>query len=281
MQHAPNVGLWKIKIWVNGLLLILFSVFFAGCTQAKITATATMLPVLPTPIPTTTGGLPDGPKLVYSDTDGAAGVTTLWLTNITLNTRKKLLIATHKAGYGAPAEVSPDGKMIAYLVIPPEISEKGARTWGGTLWVMNSDGTNPHPVAKESQGYFFWSSDSTRIAYFHYIELDTPRDPQVPLGLEIYSVSADGTGEKLLISDDTNYGIDPLGWAPNGIFYYITIPLHGQRKIWKVDADTGQTTMISDEPSSFKQIHLSPDGTQLLVSGSVRPDQYGLSILYL
>ena len=243
--------------------------------------TATITPLLPTSIPTTLGFLPKGMEIVYSETDGSAGTTTIWITNTGLDVRKPLITLVHKAGYEVTGAVSPNGKEIAYLIIPPEFSEKEARIQGGILWVMNSDGTNSHIVASEVAYQFTWSPDSARIAYCHLVELNKPKDPQVPLGSELYSVMSNGSNQKLLLSDDTDYGIYPLGWSMEGkTFYYAAATLQGQWEIWKIDTTNGQTELqLKLTYSIVQNLRLSPDGTSLLLSGLDNNGKYNLAVI--
>ncbi len=222
----------------------------------------------PTAIPITTGSLPPGMKIAYAETDGTTGNTTIWIANVTLATRKQLVTVINKVGYAIEGAVSPDGTKIAYLVISPQASEREARTDGGELWVMNSDGTDLHSIAYQVGDLAMWSPDSMKIAFSRLVALATPKNPQVPFQTELYSVRADGTGQKLLLSDDTAYGINPVGWSSDSqTFYYLEVTLQGQWSIQRIELASGLTALQAQLPYSLIQsFQLSPNGMNLLVT---------------
>ncbi len=247
-------------------------------------------PTLPVPtitfppsaaITTVTGNLPSGMKLIYGETDGSTGTTTIWLANATLEARKQLITLVHKVGYTVEGTVSPDGTKIAYLTIPPNASEQAARTQGGELWVMNANGTDAKAVGQRIGHLAMWSPDSTRIIYSRLVALEKPKNPQVPFQTEIYAIDADGTNQKLLLSDDTAYGIYPVGWsADNKTFYYAKAPLQGHWELWGIDIASGLAKLQSQLPYSIIQsFQLSPDGTKLLVTAFDDKSQHVLAVL--
>lgn len=240
---------------------------------ATPTSRATVTPSAsdtPTAVPTPSGPLPPGPKVVYGETDGPSGTTTIWLASIAnLEQRRALATLVHKAGYSIEGAVSPDGKRIAYLRIPPGTSEKVARTAGGELWVINTDGAGPQRVADQVGYIAMWTPDGRALVFGRMVALENPKDPQVPFRTELYMVTADGSGSKLLLTDESAYGIQPLGWSKNRqIFYYAKITLQGRWELWGADIYAGSTQFQTSLPSEYliQSASLSPDGNNVLLT---------------
>lgn len=234
-------------------------------------ATATpRAPSTPTAVPTPSGPLPPGLKIVYGETDGPSGTTTIWLASIAnLEQRRALATLIHKVGYGIEGAVSPDRRRVAYLVIPPGTSEKAARTTGGELWVINMDGAGPQRVADQVGYLAMWTPDGRALVFGRMVALENPKDLQVPFRTGLYIVMADGSGSKLLLMDESAYGIQPLGWSKNGqIFYYAKITLQGQWQLWGADIYTSSTQFQTSLPSEYliQSASLSPDGNNVLLT---------------
>lgn len=256
-----------------------------GTPTAVPTPRATVTPPAPgtpTPVPTPSGPLPAGPKIVYGDTDGSSGTTTIWLASATNpELRKALTTVVHKVGYGVQGAVSPDGNNIAYLIIPRGTSERAARTAGGELWVMNSDGTDRHRVADQVGYLAMWTPDSSALAFGRLIALENPTDPQVPFRTELHLVTADGANQTLFLADESAYGIQPLGWSEDGqLFYYARVTLQGRWELWGVDIRTGSAQFQTFLPPQYliQSASLSPDGANVLLT-VLEEHQYALIVL--
>ncbi|CAN5219122.1 hypothetical protein BH23BAC3_BH23BAC3_33130 [soil metagenome] len=92
-------------------------------------------------------------------------------------------VATNTIRY---PKYSPDGSKIAF--------QSQAQGEAGKIWVMNSDGTNPEPVADHA-GYPSWTSDG-RIVYVH--GSPRPWDNIVEDYGAIWIMNADGSGKQQL-----------------------------------------------------------------------------------
>lgn len=230
-------------------------------------------PGTPTSVPTFTGPLPAGAKLIYGETDGPFGTTVIWLAS-TKNPelRRALTTLTHKVGYGVQGAVSPDGSKVAYLVIPSGISERTARTGGGELWVMNSDGAAPHRVADQVAWVHpltLWAPDSRSLMFGRRVPLENPAGAQVALRTEFYVVSVNGPPPRLLLVDDTSHDIQPVGWVPDGqLFYYAKWQtLQDRWELWRVDmlSDAPQYQTSAPSPNAESPL-LMPDGMHIIYS---------------
>ena len=227
-------------------------------------ATATPpVPGTPTAVPTPSGPLPPGMKVVYGETDGSAGTTMIWLASTANPELRRLLkTITHKTGYGVHGAVSPDGNKIAYLVIPPGTSERAARTAGGELWVMNSDGTDPRKIADQVGYIGMWAPNSQALVYGRLLPQIQPTEE--PYRRELYAIGLDGN-QNLIVSEERAY-IAPVGWLPDSrqLFYLSSEPEHAPA-LWGVDISTGATQLQRVLPLNLASgISLSPDGAHLI-----------------
>jgi len=223
------------------------------------------------PLPTQEVPLPSGLKLVYGETDGENGITRIWLVNITnfLNERKLLATINHKAGYEVRGNVSPDGNKIAYIVVPPGISEKSARTDGSELWVMNSDGSGSHMIMDKIGYLGMWAPDSKSITVGRWMPIENNGSTTSGWRKEIYLVKTDDLERKLLVTDDKSSDFQPVGWSSDGqVFYYVVkTTLSTSWELWAVDVSTGMIYLQLSPPFKTNDIPvLSPDGNWLLFS---------------
>lgn len=231
------------------------------------------VPGTPTAVPTSPGPLPPGPKVVYGETDSLSGATTIWLAS-TANPelRRALTTFVHKVGYGVQGAVSPDGSRIAYLIIPRGTSERAARTAGGELWVMNSDGTDPHHIA-DQVGWVnpqtMWAPDNRTLVFGRRVPIESPTSFQTPSRIELYVVTTDGAEPRLILSDDTAHDIQPVGWSTDGRFFYYArwTNLQDRWELWRVDvlSSSMQFQITAPFPNAQSPI-LAPDGTKMVIS---------------
>lgn len=100
------------------------------------------------------------------------------------------------------------------------------------------------------------------------VPIPNPPDEDIPLRTELYAVDIDSGEQRLLLADDTAYGVSPVGWSPEGtLFYYRRITLAGEHELWAVDVASGTSEfkmLIHNDIVSG--ISISPDGEYLLAS---------------
>jgi Tol biopolymer transport system component len=247
----------------------------------RVTA-APPAPGTPTAVPTPSGPLPPGLKVVYGETDGLSGKTTIWLASAANPTLRRVLATfDHKVGYGVQGAVSPDGNKIVCLVIPSDAGERAARTTAGELWVVDLDDASLHRLANQAGYLAMWTPDSRALVFGRLVALENPKNPQAPFRTELYLVTADGAEQRLLLVDETAYGLQPLGWSVDGQqFYYAIVTLQGQWELWTVDRTGGLTQFQASFPSQYliQSASLSPDGTKVLLKVLDR-GQYALIVL--
>ncbi|HEU4759594.1 MAG TPA: hypothetical protein VFT91_06375 [Dehalococcoidia bacterium] len=193
---------------------------------------------------------PDGRKIAWeSDRDGDFEIYTM---NADGSDVAQL---THDGGAVA-ARWSRDGKLIAY-------------SRGGTIMVMNADGSNPHAVliaASESDelcktGGFpgGWSPDSTRIIYYAASAIQ-----QVG---HVCIVSLDGSVETV-VSQPPGYNVEPV-WSPDGKRVAFRAIRDGNHDIYVYDLESKTEQRLTDVPALDSEPDWSPDG-EWIVFGSNR-----------
>jgi DNA-binding winged helix-turn-helix (wHTH) protein/Tol biopolymer transport system component len=139
---------------------------------------------------------PDGTHLLATRLEGSMKTLSLWKLSLFGDSAQKLL---DNAG---PGWVSPDGSRIAFLRVPE---------FGHELWVMGSDGSNPHriAVAGDPGGSGFrisqifpvtWSPDGRRIAYIER-ELGPSPSPAEDALFSLRTCDASGGDLQVILED--------------------------------------------------------------------------------
>src|SRR6201994_1171985 len=214
-----------------------------------------------------TSWFPDGTHLLVVRLEGPLQKPSLWKLSLLGASPRKLI---DNAGRGV---VSPDGSRIAFVTAP---------NWERELWVMSSDGANPHKIAAADQTEqlssrenqicrFVWSPDGQRVAYIerHVAPTVTPVDDVV------YSLrTRDANGGDLHVILRDNRLRHALAWAPDGriLFSYQEDPTsdrgdEGVRSI-RVDPQTGKATgelqFLTNGSGSIAGMSVSSKGKRLV-----------------
>ena len=161
---------------------------------------------------------------------------------------------------------SPDGKYIAFTS-----DEDG----GDNIWVMNADGSNPHPVTKETFRLLnspAWSPDSQYlVARKHFTASRSLGAGEVWL----YHV-AGGEGVKLTERPNEEKDLGEPAYSPDGryiyfsqddtpgkTFHYSKDSVKGIYKIKRYDTQTGDIEVLIEGTGGAIRPTPSPDGTKL------------------
>jgi len=141
-------------------------------------------------------------------------------------------------------EFSPDGKRLAFC---------SKRTGRGEIFVADADGSNPVQVTSGlgmGQGSPAWSPDGRRIV------LDSIQPDRTAV---IFVVGSDGgAAQQLTESQADDYR--PV-WSPDGRWIYFTSNRSGRFEIWRVPAEGGDPTQVTDRGGFAPRF--SPDGRTL------------------
>ncbi|MFL6117847.1 MAG: TolB family protein [Catenulispora sp.] len=196
------------------------------------------------------GGYPDpaGTRVAFLRSDFFTGSVQVWTMNPDGSGPTRL---TYAAGAtGGFLSWSPDGGKLVYAP-------------GGTLTVINADGSHPvslgvsYPVGED------WSPDGTRIAYAD--------------GNGLYTIRPDGTGRTLVDTVPAPLLIDGLSWSPDGgrlVFsaFADNGDSFGNGQIYTVHADgTAHTRILADATNNDAPVW-SPDGTKIAIYVGGRVD---------
>ena len=161
---------------------------------------------------------------------------------------------------------SPDGKYIAFTS-----DEDG----GDNIWVMNADGTNPHPVTKETFRLLnspAWSPDSQYlVARKHFTASRSLGAGEVWM----YHV-AGGEGVKLTERPNDQKDLGEPAYSPDGryiyfsqdatpgkTFHYSKDSVKGIYKIKRYDTQTGDIEVLIEGTGGAIRPTPSPDGKKL------------------
>lgn len=211
--------------------------------------------------------------LLYAETNPASTESTLWAAPVDdLSAARALANISHRVGYPPVGSVSPDGRWVAIFIIPPGVDERSARLDGGELWLATSDGSQLERLAGGVGQIGPWSPDSGAVSWSRLVELEEPRDEQIPFRTEVYRSALDGAPPSLLLADETAYGVIPLGWTADGGRYLAA--RIGMDGVWTAHAyATGDAESVEQWPLPItglvRDIQLSPSGENLLVEEAV------------
>ena len=196
------------------------------------------------------------PQLIYSEFGRNADV--IWsAAGDDPSRRKALATVKHAPDYGIFPSLSPDGRRIAYTVLPPSSAQADV-TVPAEVWVMDADGGNrvrlttaaDLPVAP------VWAPDSGSLV----IRRSTARENAAG-AFQLVRITLKGVETVLL---DTNLGVFPVGFSPDGAtFYYVQLSPSGT-DLGRMATAGGPATIVAHLSDDFaRDWHLSPDGTRL------------------
>jgi len=198
------------------------------------------------PIPAQTYDMdfsPDDRSLVYAFTRGLGLGSELWAATST-GSRARQLYAD-KDSVITFARWSPDGQNIAFIKMPDSAVPYPL----GELWLMDSDGGDPRPLALADAGHGYapaWSPDSTRIAF---VGRDNPDDPRAnqsagALVSNIYLVDV-ASGEVTPVTRFEGRLVEAPVWSADGHFLaFSVVSVNDTIEVWIADLASGAVTPL-------------------------------------
>ena len=159
-----------------------------------------------------------------------------WTTNLEPRFIKRL---TDEALVVTGLASSPTGTHIAFGA-STNVHDSSANS----AYVINPDGSRMRklPATLVHSGRFAWSPDETRIAFVK--EISTRNN-------QIYVVSADGSGEKLLV-DDPSWNFAPV-WLPDSKSIMFVSNRENSLAVYSVGVESKRTRRVLDISSSINR----------------------------
>lgn len=199
--------------------------------------------------------------------------------------------------------LSHDGRQIAWQ---REIAAPGGGVSAVEIWLMNADGSNPHPVVQngafnESPSWtagdngLVFASDMSGNWEIYSIPLaagatpvnltNSPYADQWPrvspdgtrivfqtnrdLDFEIYTMNIDGSNVRNISNDPTDDRFPT--WTPDGQHVVWTRFVQGSFDIWEMNADGTSQHAVVSSPFSDMMPSVSPDGRTLVFESDRSP----------
>ena len=227
-----------------------------------------------TPTPTRTGtatpsasGTPGagGPTLLYREF--GSGADTLWVAPAASPTdRKSVAQIEHAPDWGIVASLSPDGNLVAYLVLTPgsQDPDREAQAWvldvrsGEKRHLADGIDLRTRPV---------WSPESDAVVVAR-------NGPQGQTGGEISLMGVNVTdgSEDVLRTEPDVLGLFPIGYsvapAVGGALVYARITISGTDFGW-LGTETPPLHATNESAGAY---HISPDGTRVAYLARQRTD---------
>jgi len=224
---------------------------------------------------------PDGTQLL-ADTREPSGRQSMWTVSV-------LGESTRELREGASGlEVSPDGTQIAF--VPPA----GASEYPHEIWVMSSQGDNPHEVLalgeNDSLNDVHWSPDGRRLAYmrFRLISWSLYRGGWPPQGVAIETSDLKGANRTVVVPSEDML-LQDYCWLRDGRIVYARqeSPGSSDANLWQIAVDarlgtpTGKPKRVTQWVGSHRlgSLYASADGKRLTLQRTTFHGQVYLGAL--
>ncbi len=143
------------------------------------------------------------PEISYSSSNGNHETGSSHLLRYGINANNSEDISGAEAVEDVEGNYSPDGKLIAFARKYLDVAQWSL---GRQIWIMNTDGSNPHPITGEENYNHYdlaWSRDSLRLAYVRFNQAKLSDPP------ELWMIGIDGNSPVQLVIR----GYSPI-WIP-------------------------------------------------------------------
>lgn len=226
------------------------------------TIVALILGVVVPPSSSRAGATGAAPTLLISEFSETSS--TIWrVPAVNPANRTRLTQVQHAAGWALAGAVAPDGRRLAYLVLPPTADDPRTEA---QLVVTDGSQSAMRATGLDLTAGVIWSEDSTAIF---------ARRVSLPVnGRTVFTLvevpAGDGAALDLLIRDDV-FSLLPVGRTPGGPTYAVALTAQGSVLLALDGSSQARSTQLA--AGVTRDWRLSPDGTTLAFT-----QQDGLSL---
>ena len=155
---------------------------------------------------------------------------------------------------------SPDGRHIAF---------QSSRNGNYEIYVMDSDGSNPHRLTDHPAADWFpsWSPDGRHIAYV------SERDGKS----KIYVIGSDGSDPRNLTNDSDRHYYP--SWSPDGRHIAFVTMRNNKAAIYAMDSDGSNRLLMTIDPGQPWSPSWSPDGRHIAFQSSRDHGNYEIYVM--
>ncbi|MCH7999943.1 MAG: PD40 domain-containing protein, partial [Chloroflexi bacterium] len=200
---------------------------------------------------------------------------TLWLA-LASQLQEPQAVATiaHAPFWGISASLSPDGRWVAYTVLPPNLPnpEEGSSA-EAEVWLLPSAGGEPRLLAQGADVRLapIWSPDSGDLMFQ---SIDQQRNSYT-----LFSVNVADKVSSLLLSMEDVASMFPLAYASTGDSFYVARVGEGGTDIFAVSVADASRREIATVDGVARDWQLSPDGERVTFVNQTGEGEWELRVL--
>ena len=230
------------------------------------TATPTPTPTrIGTLTPTPTVGPPlEGARLVYKEFGSEADV--FWLAAAADPQRwVQFAQAEHAAGSGIRASLSPDGKLVAYTLLPVGATDGLTQA---EVWVAGLEGGEGRRLTQgvDLASTPVWSPDGTSIV----VRRNGP-GREIGRAASLVALDVSDASETVVLAEEDVLELFPVGYSPAGVLYVARITIGGT-DFGKILPDGSVSYPVHASDQTARDWHLSSDGSRIAFLAGQRTD---------
>jgi len=165
------------------------------------------------------------------------------------------------ADFGFHPSWSPDGKEIVVSTFGLDAPHVRMGR-DNALWIINVATGAKRELLRQEASFPTWSPNGKHIAYWYYPAAMGRRD--------IATVSADGKGEPIVLTNEFSLSNWNPVWSPDGKFLYFVSDKNGNWSFWRVAVDENTGKALGEPepivmPSSYsRHLSFSADGKRMI-----------------
>jgi Tol biopolymer transport system component len=197
----------------------------------------------------------EGLRVVYKEFGSEAD--TVWVATAAEPQKgTKVGAVDHATNVGISASLSPDGKSIAYLVLP---TTGGDSALDAQAWLLDMDSGKKRQLTGDLDvaGTPVWSPDGSSI-----VVLRNGPQGQIGQAVSLLKLDVSDGSETVLMHVDDALGLYPISYSPDGSsLYFAEIILSGTHFGAVPAAGDSAQLLVQASDQVARDWHLSPDGS--------------------